>query len=177
MANLNPKVIAKQEQFAREYLIDRNAKEAAIRAGYAVSGAAVRGHNLLKLPHVRAIIQQRMDERAVRADVKADDVLREIMKLAFGNIKTLFRDDGSLIPPHELPEEVAAFISGLKVKTLSSGEDNVVMQYEYKLADKKASLELLGRHMKLFTDKVEVTVDDKTSALIEARKRVESAAA
>lgn len=116
--------------------------------------------NLLKVPKVAAAIQLAMDKRAEKADITAEMVLREIAKLAFGNIKNLYGKDGKLIPVNELPVDVAATLTEVTEKQLGKGDDAPILERKYKAADKKASLELLGKHLKLFTDKIEHTGAD-----------------
>jgi phage terminase small subunit len=168
---LKPKVAA----FVQEYLLDLNAKQAAIRCGYSPRSAEVQGYRLLCTPEVKEAVQKAMDKRSRRTEITQDMVLNEIALLAFGNIKRVFGPDGQLIPVEQLPDDVAATITEVTSRMVTSEGENVVIDRKYKLADKKASLELLGRHLKLFTDKIEVDVTDRAAELIAARKRIESA--
>ena len=87
-------------------------------------------------------------------------VLLEISKLAFSDIRDLFRPDGSLIPPHELDADIAAAVVSMEYEELTAGEGEskrvIGRRIKLKLADKTRNLELLGKHLKLFVDKVEV---------------------
>lgn len=77
---------ARRERFTKEFLIDLCATRAAVRAGYSRRTANVQGPRLMKNPEVRAAIQAEMDERARRINVKADDVLSEISRVALHRI-------------------------------------------------------------------------------------------
>lgn len=154
------KLTPKQSLFVKEYLVDLNAKQAAIRAGYSKKTAEVIGHENLSKPYLAAIIQEEMDKRSKRVEITADNVLNELAKLAFGNIKNLYDENGSLAHPQDLDDAVSATITEVTEKQVGSQEESVVLERKYKVADKKGSLELLGRHLKLFTDKIEHTGKD-----------------
>lgn len=151
----------KQQAFVDEYLIDLNATQAAIRAGYSKKTAGQIGEQNLKKLEIAAAIQEEMDKRGTRTEITADRVLEEIAKLAFFDPRKFFNSDGSPIPIQDLDDNTAMALSGIDVleEFEGSGNDRVFVGYtkKFKLTDKKASLELLGRHLKLFTDKVEHT--------------------
>ena len=75
-------LVKKRERFVEEYLIDLNATQAAIRAGYSPKTAYSIGHELMKIPEVRARIYKAMAERSKRTGINADRVLRELGKIA-----------------------------------------------------------------------------------------------
>ena len=77
------KLTPKQRQFVDEYLIDLNATQAAIRAGYKAENADVTGPELLGKPWVSAAIQARKAARTKRTEVSQDDVIRELKAVAF----------------------------------------------------------------------------------------------
>lgn len=144
----------KQALFKKEYIVDLNATQAAIRAGYSEKCAVVTGCRLLTNANIAAAIQEEMDKRAKRIEITADAVLQELAKLGFGNSKNLYDADGKLLHVKDMPEEVAATIQEITEDIHGSG-DNEFIRRKYKTADKKSSLELLGKHLKLFTDKLE----------------------
>ena len=72
----------KQRRFVNEYCVDENATRAAIRAGYAESGAGVQGHENLKLPKIAAAIKERMEELAVAAGITPEWVVAQWAKIA-----------------------------------------------------------------------------------------------
>lgn len=149
MANM-AKLTPKQEMFVREYLIDLNATQAAIRSGYSAKTAGWIGPQLLAKTHIAAAIQSQMDKRAAKIEITAERVLQEIAKMAFANMQDLYDERGILKPISELPREVAAAVQSVKVNLTEA-----CAVQEVKLWDKKGSLELLGKHLVLFTDKVQ----------------------
>ena len=101
----------KQQRFIAEYLVDLNARQAAIRAGYSKATANSAGHRLLKNVDVSAALEAAMAERQIRREITADRVLRESAKIAFLDARKFFPPDGSLMPVHEPDDDAAA--SGL----------------------------------------------------------------
>lgn len=156
----------RQALFAQEYIVDLNATQAAIRAGYSESTAGSQGHDLLKIPEIQAAIQKAMDLRAERVGITADRVLVELARMGFADTRKLFTPAGHLINPVDLEDDIAAAVQSIEVVTKVGGEEdekgNKAIEYTHKikLADKKGSLELLGKHMKLFADRVEHTGKD-----------------
>ena len=149
------KLTDKQRIFIKEYLVDLNATQAAIRAGYSKKTAEIIGHENLRKPNIATIIQEEMDKRAAKIDITAEKVLQELAKLAFGNIKNLYDENGQLLHPRDLPDEVSATITEVTERVVQVGEGNATLERKFKVSDKKASLELLGKHLKLFTEKIE----------------------
>ena len=142
----------KQKRFVEEYLIDLNATQAAIRAGYSPNTANEQGsQNLVKLS-IRNAIDKAIAERSKRTGVNADRVVRELAKIAFVNAGEIVDFDTALLMD-KISEDDMAAIQSIKVK--SFGEDGV--EREVKLADKLKALELLGRHLGLFKDNIELT--------------------
>jgi phage terminase small subunit len=150
----------KQERFIEEYLIDLNATQAAIRAGYSEKTAAVIGVENLKKPNIQQAIQNAIDKRSKRTKITQDMVLEEIAKLSFSNMldyMTVASDGLAYVDLSKLTREQAAAIQEITIDeyTEGKGEDaRDVKKVKVKLADKKGSLELLGRHLKMFTDKI-----------------------
>lgn len=161
-------------RFAQEYLLDISSPmQAAIRAGYSPRTASSRAHDLLKEPRVQALIQKGMNERAVRTEINSDIVIQEIAKLGFSNMQDFYDKTGQLIPVHELPRHIAAAISEVTEKVIGSIGEQEVLERKYKLIDKKGSLELLGRNLKLFTDKTELTGADGQPLVTDTKWEIE----
>jgi len=153
MASLN----RKQKAFCDEYLIDLNAKQAAIRAGYSPKTSEWIGPNLLKKSHVSAHIAEMMQQRSTRTQITADNVLRELAKLGFSNMEDFMvvgSDGFPRIDLSSLDRDKSAAISELTVDTyneaVGEGEFREVKKVKMKVADKKSALELLGRHLGIF---------------------------
>jgi phage terminase small subunit len=157
----------KQELFVAEYLTDLNATRAACAAGYSAKSAESQGAQLLQNPKVSAEISKKHGKRLEKLEVTAERVLSEIAKLAFFDPRKLFKPDGS--PKHilDLDDDTAVAVAGLEVSELfeGSGEQKRACGSvrKIKLADKGVNLERLGKHLKLFTDKRELTVPDGSS--------------
>ena len=168
----------KQSAFVAEYLVDMNATQAALRAGYSHKTAAKIGHELTTKPAILMAINQEIEARSKRTQISADNVIAELGRIAFSDIRKLFDSEGRLLPMHMLPHEVAASVSSVEVVTTRiPGSDPVEVQYtvRIKLWSKVESLELLGKHMKLFTDRMEIDVSDNLAARMkEARERTGS---
>ena len=151
------------ERFAREYVIDLNGKRAAVAAGYSENSAKEQASRLLTKSNVRKRIDRLFSERASRLEIKADRVLEEIARLAFSNIQDFTRLDPEGKPVLDFSDVSRDQYSAVQeiredaTGGTGDGERKVVLRTTVKLADKIRSLELLGRHLKLFTDKVEVT--------------------
>jgi len=142
----------KQSAFVSEYIIDLNAKQAAIRAGYSAKTAEVQGSVLLSNPKVKKAVQSAMEDRGVRTKITADRVLHEIERLAMFDPKDLTRLTGPR-DIENLPEEVRRAIVGWKWDK----QGNFMVD----LAKEKA-LEMLGRHHGLFIDRKEITGSNGT---------------
>lgn len=138
----------KQKLFIEEYLIDLNATQAAIRAGYSPKSAKEIGSENLTKPDIASRINKAMAERSRRTGVNADRVVRELAKIAFINPTDLIDPETATIKPMAAAEDTAA-IQSVKVKCFDDG-----VEREVKVADKLKALELLGRHMGMFTEKM-----------------------
>lgn len=141
----------KQKRFVEEYLIDLNATQAAIRAGYSPDSAKEIGSENLTKPDIAKAVDQAIAERSRRTGANADRVVRELAKIAFVNAGEVVDLDTALLMDKISDDDMAA-IQSVKVKTF--GEDGI--EREVKLADKLKALELLGKHLGLFKDKVEI---------------------
>ena len=106
----------KQQLFCEEYLIDLNATQAAIRAGYKPESAGSVGSENLKKPEIRARIDKAMAERSKRTGVNADRVVRELARVAFVNAYDVIDMNKATVIDGACADDTAA-ISSVKVKT------------------------------------------------------------
>jgi len=165
------------EIFAREYVVDLNGTRAAIAAGYSAKTADRLGSRLLGKVEVQELIAKLTKEKFDRLAISADWVLGELRKLAGYDAGAIFNDDGSLKPLKEWDASARAALVGLDHEKLfehfGAGQaKHVGTTRKIKLADKLRALELLGRHLKLFTDRVEVSgMDGLAEKLNQIRKR------
>lgn len=156
------KITKKNEVFCEEYLIDLNATQAAIRAGYSPNAAGSIGSELLKKPEIRARIDQAMAERSKRTGINADRVLRELGRIAFLNPKDVIDLNTAEVLDTATDDDLAV-IAGVKVKYVphkdfdEDGEPVIeqAIEREVKMADKLKALELCGRHLGMFKDNPE----------------------
>jgi phage terminase small subunit len=150
---MSKKLTAKQQRFVDEYLVDLNATQAAIRAGYSAKAAASIGEENLRKPEIQAAIQQRMRAIQERTEVTAEKVVRELAAMAFYDPATI--GDAQINGPADikkLPEQVRRAIIGW-------GWDKHG-NFTLKLSPKTPSLDLLARHLGMLKDKVELTGKD-----------------
>ncbi len=122
------KLTAKQEMFCKEYLVDLNATQAAIRAGYSEKTSYSIGQENLNKPELAEVIQKLFDKRSAKTEVTAEYVITSIKSVA----------------------ERCMQAEQVLVQGEPTGE------YKFDASGANKSLELLGRHLKLFTDKVEL---------------------
>ena len=157
------KLTVKQKRFVDEYLVDFNGTQAAIRAGYATRSAEVTAAKLLRNAKVQAEISRRQQDLQRRTAVSQDRVVKELMRVAFADAtnyvqvqpRTIVGADGKeiviqavvLTATAELTDEERAAISQIK-----QGANGI----EVKMYDKLRALELLGRHIGMFNDKLEL---------------------
>jgi phage terminase small subunit len=152
---------AKQQRFIAEYMPDLNATQAAIRAGYGERGASVQANRLLRNAKVAAEIAERTGERLMKLEITAERVLEELARIAFADTRRLYRANGTPKAIDELDADTAAALAAIDVHEPGSGRGLV---RRYRMADKLAALTLLGKHLKLFTEKVDASVDVNASA-------------
>lgn len=176
----------KREAFARNYLIVKDADRAATRVGYA-SGV---GQQLMLVPEVRERIAELSETQLQASDITAQRVMLELGRIAFSDVRKVFREDGQLIPVHELDDDAAAAIQGIEHEThvlvgrkelnLATGEmEPTITQVrtaKIKRANKDAALQTLAKHFKLIGDEgdgVNALANALADRLKTARRRVE----
>lgn len=155
----------KQKRFVEEYLIDLNAAQAAIRAGYSPKAAYSIGSENLRKPEIRACIEKAMAERSKRTGINQDRIIMELAKIGLLNPKNLINFEEATVKEDATEEDLAA-ISSIRVKRFPT-KDGEGVEREVKMYDKAKVLELLGRHLGMFKDKVEV------SGLEEEKKKLD----
>jgi phage terminase small subunit len=146
----------KQVAFCREYLVDLNATAAAVRAGYSEATANQQGPRLLGDDRIQEEIQRLMGERSQRVEVKADRVVEELAAMAFYDPGVL----GAANP--QSPADIAALPEEVRRAIVGWSYDRAG-RFTIRLAAKTTALELIGRHLKMFTDRTEHTGPDGES--------------
>jgi len=152
----------KQKRFCQEYLIDLNATQAAIRAGYCKKNARQIGsENLTKLD-IQQEIQKLMDKRAEKTEITAEKVLKELAKIGFADI-TDFVEFGPQQPgtendnaDHFIKIKSSAEVDGSLIGEVRETRSGLV----FKLHDKTKALELIGKHLGMFKDVHELSGKD-----------------
>lgn len=170
---------AKQKRFAEEYIVDLNATQAAIRAGYSEKTARAIGAENLTKPNIAEYIQQLMNERSERTRITADRVLEEYAKIGFADIKDYvsFRtgltvvghnDEGEPIidTAHIVVAHDSEEVDGAPISEVSVSRDGT---FKFKLHDKKGALDSIARHLGMFDDKLRLNVDGQVSHEYEYR--------
>lgn len=143
----------KQKRFVEEYLIDLNATQAAIRAGYSPKTAKDIGCENLAKPNISDAIDKAMAERSRRTGINQDRILLELARIGLAKITDVVDPDTGKIRP-DASEDDLACIQSIKIKPNEFGTER-----EVKLYDKKSALVDLGKHLGLFKDKVELGGD------------------
>lgn len=158
----------KHGRFCQEYLVDLNATEAAKRAGYSPKTAYAQGHRLLKNVEIQARIAELQAERAGRVQVTADEVLRELARIGFSDMRqfTSWGPQGvDLLASGELPEDAARCVA-----EVSQVVGEKTSSVRFKLHDKVAALTLIGKHLGMFKEVIETTEKPYREAIEEARR-------
>lgn len=145
-----PVLTPRQKAFVAEYLKDRNASQAAIRAGYSREAAGQAGYSTLKKPHVRAAIDAANDElmeQAKRiAGLTLERLTLEVARGAFFDPRRLTDEDGRPKALHELDDDTASAIAGIELEEVfeGRGEDrrHVGRIHKFKLVDRKAFVDM-----------------------------------
>ena len=140
------KLTDKQEMFCKEYLIDLNATQAAIRAGYSKKTANEQAGRLLVNVSVQAKISQLKEKRSNRIEMNADGVLKELKNWVEGDYTDLMMLTAKQIK--ELAPEIRRLITGFKRTTRRiPGTDEEEIKIEIKFIDKIKAMEMISKHI------------------------------
>lgn len=151
------KMPTKRDLFVKEYPIDLIGTQAAIRAGYSPKSAAQEASRLLNNVNIRARIEKELAERSRRTGVSADRVVRELAKIGFSDITDVADMDEATIKAGAQRDDTAA-IKSVSVKKIPT-EDGEIIERKIEMLDKTKSLELLGKHLGMFSDKLKIAGD------------------
>jgi phage terminase small subunit len=163
---------AKQTRFVAEYLIDLNATQAAIRAGYSANTAEQQAYENLRRPEIAQTVAVGKATQLEQAHLSAARVLEEYRRDGFSDIGALLDEAGRPKPLKDLPPDVRAAIASVKVtkKNLTVGDGVTEDVVELKLWDKTRALNDLEKHFALLVERVEVTNNDALLARLDAAK-------
>lgn len=138
----------KQKRFVEEYLIDLNATQAAIRAGYSEKTAYSSGQRLLKHIDIQAAIQKRQSKRAFRTEVTQDRLINELAWLGFSDLRKVATWDTTpesikLTGSADIDDDTAAALSEISLTPTG---------FKMKMYDKLGALDKLARHLGMYSE-------------------------
>ncbi len=154
LTKLRSKLTPNQRIFCDEYLVDRNGTRSYLK-GYPnvklEETAAAAASRLLKNVKIKAYIEARLAKLQKETEATVERILQEECQLAYSDIRKIFNDEGTTIPPHELPDDIAPAIAGIEIteRILISGDDEDVVQriYKYRFWDKGQALNRIEKHL------------------------------
>ena len=147
----------KQQRFVEEYLIDLNATQAAIRAGYSARTANEQGARLLANVSVRSAIAAAKSKRSEETQVNAAWLLARLAQESVADLADLYDERGNVKPVKDWPIIWRqGLVAGVEVETIGAGAGIVT---KIKISDRIKRLELIGKHIDVqaFKEKVEVS--------------------
>jgi len=147
----------KQKMLVEEYLIDLNATQAAIRAGYSKKTAAQTASRLLTDVKIQRAIAEAQAARSKRTEITQDRVLQELASIGFSDIRRIFSGN-QLLSPDEWPDDVASAISAAEFNTRNLGKGEIEHVVKLKLWDKGRALEAIARHLGMMRQDVNLNV-------------------
>ena len=149
------KLTEKQQRFVEEYLIDLNATQAAIRAGYSAKTADQQGSRMLANVKVQQAVSEAMAKRSKRTGVNQDRVVLELARIAFVKMTDIVDDEGRI--KQDANDDDLACIESVKYKN-SESDTGSSEEREVKIGSKLKALELLGKHLGMWNDKLDVNI-------------------
>lgn len=170
------KLTPKQERFIAEYLIEPNATQAAIKAGYSAKTAYSIGQENLNKPEIAARLAEKQQKLADKYEVTADRVIRELALIGFANMLDYITPDAAgsaFVDLSDLDRNRAAAISEITIDTMrGEDEQRQIVRTRFKLHAKRDALELLGKHLGLFDSAGDEALKEGLAALLQSgRKR------
>ena len=139
----------KQERFCREYLIDHNATQAAIRAGFSKKTANEQGSRLLANVNISKRLQQLTAPVFKKLEVTHERITEELAKIAFLDVSSMYDKDGNLLRIIDMPEDTRRAVAGIRVTRRTMGDEEMVIDTttDLKISDKQVALDKLGKHL------------------------------
>jgi phage terminase small subunit len=170
------KLTARQARFVAEFMVDLNATQAAIRAGYSAKVANRIGSENLTKPVIRAAIVEAQAEQNRRLTLTADEAREQNAFIARFDPAEMFDDQGALLHVTKMPRHVRCALKSVKVvrRNLTTGDGVVDTVLEVQWWDKGTAIEREYKHHGLLIDRVEVSGELSTveARLLAGRKRV-----
>ena len=147
----------KQRRFADEYLIDLNATQAAIRAGYSKKTARAIAHENLTKLDIQTYLTEARKKLSEATKITPERVLNELAKIGFFDVRKLVDDTGAPKRITDLDDDTAAAIAGIDVVQIGNSEAGIGAVLKYKIANKESALVSIGKHLGMFKERVEHT--------------------
>ncbi len=153
----------KHEAYCLEYMLDLNATQAYIRAGYSKKGARVGASNLLAKTNIQKRIQELFTERSKRTKCSADTILIKLVQIFDLDLAECFDENGILLSVPDMPEHIRKSIGGIDTsKSITKNSEGTTVEEitkKLKLLDRLKALELAGRHIDVHAFNNAVTLD------------------
>ena len=152
----------KQEMFCREYLIDLNATQAAIRAGYSVKTANRTASENLSKPDIQNRIAELKNKRNEDVGINAAYVLQRLVEIDQMDVADILNDDGSLKAVSQWPKCWRITLQGIDISSTIRNFDEETEETilkKIKWPDKVKNLELLGKHVDVQAFREQVKAD------------------
>jgi len=165
------KLTPKQKLFCKYYLINLNATDAAIKAGYSKKTATKQGSQLLdktRHPHIAEYLEAKMENRAQKLEITADKVVEEIAKIAFANTTDFLDISEGNVVIKDLSQIDTTAIAGAEE---IFDKDGIRLGVKLKFHDKSKNLDMLMRHLGQYKDKVELSVDEQIQDWLRDKKK------
>ncbi len=173
MAKKKAGLTDKQQRFVLEYLVDLNATQAAIRAGYSQKTSAEAGYENLRKPQIADAIATAQAERASRLEIDADRVVQEYARIGFADIRKAVKWRSNVLAAAIDPdtgEAAGVHVNDVEFLNSEDLEDDIALAIsevskdskggvKLKMHDKLGALNSIARHLGMFNDKVSTTLE------------------
>lgn len=170
----------KQQRFCEEYVIDLNATQAAIRAGYSENTAIAQASRLLANVNISAYITELQDKMREKIGITAENVINELAKIGFSNIQDFVNGGNSILELKHLDRDKVAAVSGIETE-VTEFNGVITTKTKLKFHSKVAALNDLGKHLGIF-DKdnkqkapvinIEALTPDQLNKILVAQKAI-----
>lgn len=146
------KLTDRQKIFCREYIVDLNATQAAIRSGYSKKTAGVVAWEILKKPYIQEEIQRLMDKRAKKIEISATDVLESILEVRGRCMQK--------VPVMRYDKVSKEYVQETEIVKHEDGSVTEEGVWKFDAGNSLKANELLGKHLKIFTEKKEIEITE-----------------
>ncbi len=159
------KLRQREALFVAAYVETLNGQQAAVAAGYAPQAARVQASRLLTKDYISAAVEAAHLARLERLELKGDDVLRELMRIAMADISAALDADGNIKPIHEIPIDLRRAMASIEVviRNAAAGDGHTDRVWRIKWWDKNRALETLAKHLGLLSEHIQVDADVELS--------------